>query len=196
MSHHQPSDRDLLREVYRHLDKASLLGKHRGMSEDDLRAFFRKLDRALPPDPPAPPKSVAAGTLVLYTDGGSRGNPGTAGYGYVLGEAGGKVIAERGGFLGRATNNEAEYAGLIAGLEAALAHGAKEILIRADSELLVRQLKGEYKVKSRNLMPLFLDARRLLDRFAGWRAEHIPRERNARADELANEAMDRGAESR
>ena len=134
-----------------------------------------------------------AGRIILCTDGGSRGNPGPAAFGIVLAEESGRVLRERGEFIGLATCNEAEYRGLIAGLEEARNLGPRQLLIRADSELLVRQINGQYKVKSRRLMPLVIRARQLLREFSAWRVEHVPREMNARADALANEAMDRGA---
>ena len=128
----------------------------------------------------------------LFTDGGSRGNPGVAGYGAALMDAQGKTVEESGECIGHATNNEAEYQGLLAGLRMAARRGATELVIRSDSELMVHQLNGRYKVKSRNLIPLCVEARRLLGSFRSWRAEHIPRAQNARADMLANQAMDRG----
>jgi len=206
------SDQELLRSIYRRLDRKAVLQDHPGLTEKKLVEFFRRAD-ALLSQPRAPDKSaVVAGReaapearrpsgagdsaghrkLILHTDGGSRGNPGPGGYGIVLMDESGRVIAERGKFIGRTTCNEAEYAGLIAGLEEARTHGASEILIRSDSQLLVRQIQGEYKVKSRRLMPLFLRAREMLQEFAAWRAEHVPREQNSRADALANEAMDDG----
>lgn len=186
-----PPDRDLLRDVYRYLDRNTLLRKYPDMSEDDLRDFFRRLDSRIPQVQAPVQECSGEGAVVLNADGGSRGNPGKAGYGFVLADASGKLLCERGGFIGQATNNEAEYAGLLAGIEAARESGAKKLLIRLDSELLVRQLQGTYKVKSRNLMPLFMKARRLLEGFESWRIEHVRRELNSRADELANEAMDK-----
>ena len=105
----------------------------------------------------------------------------------------GRVVRELSEYIGRATCNEAEYRALIAALQAARELGAREVLIRADSQLLVRQLNGQYKVRSRSLMPLVLRARQMLQEFASWKAEHVPREMNSRADALANEAMDAGA---
>ena len=131
--------------------------------------------------------------LILCTDGGSRGNPGPAGFGAVLLDDSGRVVRELSEFIGRATCNEAEYRALIAALQAARELGARDVLIRADSQLLVRQINGEYKVKSRTLMPLVLRVRELLQKFASWKAQHVPREMNSRADALANEAVDRGA---
>ena len=127
--------------------------------------------------------------LILYTDGGSRGNPGPAGFGAVLTDAAGRVVRKGSGFIGRATNNEAEYRGLIAGLEMARDHDEVDLLVRCDSELLVRQITGAYRVRSARLRPLFERARRMLEGFARWRAEHIRREYNSVADALADQAI-------
>lgn len=130
--------------------------------------------------------------LVLYFDGGSRGNPGPAGAGVVLEDTQGKPVYEAGFFLGRMTNNMAEYSGLLKGLEEANRRGAKEITIFADSELVVRQLNGDYRVKNEKLLPLFEAAFGWLKKLERWRINHLPRERNHRADHLANAAMDAG----
>lgn len=135
----------------------------------------------------------ASGVLALYVDGASRGNPGPAGIGVVLKDAKGRVIAEISEFIGRGTNNVAEYRALIRALEEAAALGAREVVVRSDSELLVRQLSGEYKVKSPDLSPLHLDAHRLLKGFAKRTFERIPRGENAAADALANRALDASA---
>lgn len=131
---------------------------------------------------------------VLHTDGGSRGNPGPAGAAYVLQDPAGRVVSGRGRFLGIATNNVAEYEALLDGLEAALARGVEVLLVRSDSELLVRQLAGEYRVKNEGLKPLFERARELLAAFASARVTHIPRRANVQADSLANGAMDAAAD--
>ncbi|MCE9590424.1 MAG: ribonuclease HI family protein [Planctomycetes bacterium] len=130
----------------------------------------------------------------LNIDGGSRGNPGPAACGVVLRDGDGKTVHEAGYFLGRTTNNVAEYSGLLRGLEAALAMGVKELSILSDSELMVRQITGDYRVKSPDLKPLYDDARRLLARLGAWKIGHVYREGNGRADELANRAMDAKAD--
>jgi ribonuclease HI len=129
--------------------------------------------------------------LFLYCDGASRGNPGAAGAGAVLYDAHGGEVAGVYKFLGHATNNEAEYTGAIIGIEKAIALGARRVAIRADSQLMVRQLTGEYRVKAAHLRPLHQRVMVLLSKLEGWEAEHVPREKNARADALANEAIDR-----
>lgn len=129
-----------------------------------------------------------------YIDGGSRGNPGPAGWGVqVVGEDG-AVLAELHGALAHATNNVAEYHGLLAALGWAVDHGLAALHVRSDSELLVRQLRGEYRVKNEGLQPLFRDARALVARIGRVTFEHVPRERNKDADRLANLAMDQAAE--
>jgi ribonuclease HI len=127
---------------------------------------------------------------LLNTDGAARGNPGPAGAGAVLRNASGEIVAEIGKPLGVATNNEAEYMGLIVGLEAALEQGCQHIEIRLDSELVVRQIKGEYRVKNERLKPLYDRAMGLLHRFSGYDIFHVRRAQNAEADALAADAAD------
>jgi ribonuclease HI len=128
--------------------------------------------------------------LLVYSDGASRGNPGPAGAGAVISEPGGAVLRRLGRFLGSATNNVAEYEGLLLGLAGALEGGAREVHVRADSELLIRQLEGRYQVKHPALRPLFQKAKALLARFDRVRLEHVPRAQNAQADEMSNRAID------
>ncbi len=125
-------------------------------------------------------------------DGGSRGNPGPAGYGVRIERDDGTIV-ELKESLGRATNNVAEYSGLIAALRWAAANGVSKLLIRADSELLVKQMRGEYRVKSPGLQPLYEQARALARQIGDVRFEHVRREFNKDADRLANEAMDEAA---
>ena len=127
--------------------------------------------------------------MILFCDGASRGNPGPGAYGFVL-YSNNLVVFEEGQRLGSVTNNTAEYQGLIKGLEAALKHGASDILIKSDSELMVRQLNGIYKVKTPHIKTLYEIARALLQQFNSTKIEHIRREENTRADELCNQALD------
>jgi ribonuclease HI len=131
---------------------------------------------------------------VLRTDGGARGNPGPAGCGFVLEDSDGGVVRSGGRYLGEATNNVAEYRALVWGLETALEHGVRDIQVRADSELVVKQVKGHYRVKNAGLAPLHAAAGRLFARFDSWEIVHVRREENEAADELANRAMDLRAE--
>ena len=126
----------------------------------------------------------------IYADGASRGNPGNAGAGIIITAEDGKVIKKTGKYLGKTTNNEAEYQALIIALEEAKAMGATDIKIFADSELMVRQIKGEYKVKSEGLRPLYGKAMSILMGFKRYDIIHIERDKNKEADRLANEAID------
>ena len=126
----------------------------------------------------------------LSTDGGSRGNPGPAAYGYVLESEDGHVLDARGETIGRATNNVAEYRGLIAGLESALERGVDELEVVSDSELLVRQMLGEYKVKNETLRTLQQEAADLAARLSRVSYTAVPRAHNELADSLVNEALD------
>lgn len=130
--------------------------------------------------------------LQIHVDGGARGNPGPAGAGVVIHDDAGTLVHEGAYFLGKQTNNFAEYAALIRALEWSVEAHAGEVTIHSDSELLVRQLTGEYRVKSPILKPLFEQAQLLLLKLPRWTVKHIPREENARADALANRAMDLG----
>ena len=130
-------------------------------------------------------------TLTLEFDGGSRGNPGPAGIGVVVRAADGTALITLGRFIGRATNNVAEYRALITALEQAQTLNAKSILIRGDSELIIKQMRGEYKVKHPDMRELYDEAQDLLHQFDEARIEHNLREKNELADTLCNLAMDR-----
>jgi ribonuclease HI len=138
-------------------------------------------------DTPERPTNI----FVAYVDGASRGNPGPASYAVILRGPDGAVRFETGKYIGRATNNVAEYYGLITALDYAATQGIGRLLVRSDSELLVRQMQGRYKVKSLDLQPLHERARKLAKAFAYFAIEHVPRELNREADELANVALDR-----
>jgi ribonuclease HI len=132
------------------------------------------------------------GSAIANIDGGSRGNPGPAGYGVHIEQSDGTIL-ELKEFLGSRTNNVAEYSGLLAALRWAAEHGVSELRIRSDSELLVKQMRGEYRVKNPGLLPLYEEARALMRTIARVTFEHVRREFNTDADRLANEAMDEGA---
>src|ERR1700722_5269347 len=130
--------------------------------------------------------------LIAHSDGGARGNPGPAGYGVVIQDQSGNQIAALSEYLGHQTNNFAEYQGLIGALEYALQHGPKALKLISDSELLVRQIKGIYKVKNPTLQDLHGRAKELIARLDWFSIGHALREHNTEADRLANEAMDKG----
>lgn len=147
-------------------------------------------------DPPqeqddADNSATSGSTLYLYTDGASRGNPGEGGAGVVITDDMGNEVFMKGFYLGQCTNNEAEYKALIIGLAEASGSGCDNIAIFLDSQLIVRQINGEYQVKNKNLIPLFGQVMDLLAFFRRYRVEHIPRSENTRADQLANEGIDK-----
>src|SRR5258706_5622190 len=148
--------------------------------------------KALFPDHDNAPRETPAHYLVAHSDGGARGNPGPAGYGVVIKDEAGRTVAALNEYLGHQTNNFAEYRGLIAALEFAIKHGPKALKVISDSELLVRQIKGIYKVKNAVLQDLHGRAKELIAQLDWFSIGHALREQNRDADRLANEAMDKG----
>src|SRR5437899_4418213 len=136
--------------------------------------------------------AIAENYLIAHTDGGARGNPGPAGYGIVIHDARGKKIAALSQYVGLQTNNFAEYQALIGALEYAVEHGHKALKVISDSELMVRQIKGIYKVKNSVLKELHARAKELIAKLDWFSIEHVLRGKNSEADRLANEAMDKG----
>jgi len=130
--------------------------------------------------------------ITVHVDGGARGNPGPAAIAAVLTDAGGEVVDSAARVIGRATNNVAEYRALIFGIERAVALGATELELVGDSELVVKQVRGEYRVKDPNLKPLHGQAMSALRGLDGWSIRHVKRDQNAHADELVNDALDAG----
>lgn len=128
--------------------------------------------------------------VIIHTDGASRGNPGEAGIGVTISTTDGQKIAEISEYLGITTNNIAEYKALIRGLEEALLSGATEVEVYTDSELMARQINGQYKVKNEGLLPLYGEAKKLLGQFGSAKVTHVRRELNKAADKLANLAID------
>lgn len=146
--------------------------------------------RATALTPQAPPVSEQRAPSQLWFDGGSRGNPGPAAAGFVLRDESGREIEREGSYLDETTNNVAEYSGLITGLKRALQRGARHLDIYSDSELVVRQLTGAYKVKHAGLRPLYDEAVALLGRLDSWNVRHVRRSENAVADAIVNETLD------
>jgi ribonuclease HI len=130
--------------------------------------------------------------LIAYSDGGARGNPGPAGYGVVIQDEAGKKVAALSQYIGHQTNNVAEYQGLIGALEYAVEHGPKALKVISDSELLVKQIRGQYKVNNPTLKDLHARARQLIRQLEWFSIQHVLRGKNQEADRLANEAMDKG----
>lgn len=130
--------------------------------------------------------------LRIHTDGGSRGNPGPAGLGVVIKDAAGAIVEEHARYLGKTTNNQAEYMAVIVGLERCLALGATEVEVVADSELLIKQAQGEYRVKNPDLQTRFREMKGYEAKIGTVKYRHVRREYNKEADALANKAMDEG----
>ena len=128
--------------------------------------------------------------VIVHVDGGARGNPGPAAVAAVAAEPGRGVVAERNSYIGEATNNVAEYRAVLLGLELAKDLGASQVELVNDSELVARQIGGQYKVKNAGLKPLYLETMRALREFAEWSVRSVRRESNERADELVNKALD------
>ena len=179
----RPKDADLLRVLAKTLDVASLLEEHPEVPRGDLRRILEEAARRL---------DETSGEVFLYTDGASRGNPGPAGAGAVLLDGRGKVLGESSEYLGEATNNEAEYRALLLGLSLARLKGVKRLRLRSDSELLARQLMGRYRVRHPRLQVLFEAAKGLIGSFEAFHIERVLREENAKADVLANQAIEEG----
>jgi ribonuclease HI len=140
-------------------------------------------------EPPAPPGGDVT-RVVVHVDGGARGNPGPAAAAAVVGTPDGEVLDEAGVALGRATNNVAEYRGLLLGLDRARVLGAEEVDVINDSELVANQVNGRYKVKHPDLKPLHAEALERLEGFRRWSVRSVPRAENAQADRLVNETLD------
>jgi ribonuclease HI len=205
MSPQETSPGELLRAIARLEHLESTLDALPGMSLPVARRLLQEaaelVEAASPlsaPRPPAQRSRAEPGeslprvvrVLRVFSDGASRGNPGPAGAGAVLALPSGEVVERLGLFLGVQTNNHAEYMGAILGLRRALELGAEEVELFADSQLLIRQLAGRYRVKSPTLRPLHAEARALLAQFRRHTLTHLPREENREADEMSNRAID------
>jgi len=193
----QLTDRQLLRLIREHLDVDALLAAHPEVSGADLEALWSRLGLGEQAARPAERQrhlfqAPATGSRIVVArcDGAARGNPGPAAIGVLLLDPRGDVLHQFGERIGSTTNNVAEYTAVIRAAEEALALGATELRLLLDSDLLVQQLRGAYKVRAPHLRPLHAQARELLARFAGWTVRHVPREENTDADALANQALD------
>jgi ribonuclease HI len=190
---------DLLKSFLRELSKTLDLRKtieRLNITEDEARSFFSTIDRKLFGQKPSAQKaskrrpSEKDRFFSVYVDGASRGNPGEAGAGAVIKDREGNIIKRVKRRLGVTTNNIAEYNALIMGLKEALRIGCRRIKVFADSELIVKQVKGEYRVKNEGLRPLYSKAIHLIEGFDGFEISHITRDKNAEADRLANRAIE------
>ncbi|WP_310599509.1 ribonuclease HI family protein [Desulfobulbus sp.] len=193
-----PAREHILRQLADHLDDDTFRRIFPDQHPDAIRGLLlgRQPTAAVNRATAAPtvrstPAGKATTACRLFTDGASRGNPGQAGAGAVLLGERGEELAACSVYLGTCTNNVAEYKALLVGLEEAQRKGCGQLAIFLDSELIVRQVQGRYKVKNETLLPLFRQVRERLDRFETWSIAHVPRAQNARADQLANQGIDR-----
>ena len=200
-----PADESVLRHLAQTLSVTKTLKRFPSLTPKLLQDIFLRCAARVKEDPrppaavlppeepkpsPSPLSSMELPEFFIYADGASRGNPGEAGAGAVLSDSRGRTLKELKVYLGMASNNVAEYQAAILALERALELGAKSVTLSLDSELVVRQLRGEYRVREPHLKILHQKAREVLNRFSRYSILHIPREENRRADQLANEAID------
>ncbi len=188
-----PAEETLLRHLAQTLSVTKTLRRFPSVQSKDLREILlRCAQRAEAPNAPAraEPGKKQLLEFFIYTDGASRGNPGEAGAGVVISDSRGRTIKEIKQFLGVATNNVAEYRAVILALGKALNLGGGRVTLYLDSELVARQLRGEYRVREEHLHPLHREAIDLLNQFLQYNIQCIGREENRRADQLANEAID------
>lgn len=176
---------DALLSLARDLDVKAVLKQH-GLHKEDLQAILLQAASALAAGEETPVEEAA---FTLYTDGAARGNPGPAGAGFVI-YKGGRMLEGQAQYLGKTTNNQAEYNALILGLTRLKELGAARVAVKSDSELMVKQMNGEYRVKNRDLMKLVADAQKLARGFKEFSIAHIPREQNREADRMSNRAID------
>ena len=176
---------EILRIIYKNLDFEKIEQDSPQLSKKVIENFFIQLSKQFEE------KENQFETIYLYSDGGSRGNPGKAAIGAVLLSEDNTVIEKICEFIGVTTNNVAEYTALIKGVERALFYGVKKLHIFVDSELIVKQVKGWYKVKNHKLIPLHRELKTLLEKFEKTEINHIARELNTEADRLVNKALDK-----
>lgn len=191
-----PSEESVLRHLAQTLSVTKTLKRFSSLKAQDLQEILLRSARRVEENRgPAPrlPDRKGLPEFFIHADGASRGNPGEAGVGAVITDARGRTIKELKRFLGLATNNVAEYQAVILALEKALDLGAGSVTINSDSELVVRQIRGEYKVREAHLKELHRRVLENLNRFSRYSIHYVPREENRRADQLANEAIDQKA---
>lgn len=195
------SPQQLAALIYRYLDTERLFRENPSVTREMIDAFLQKnvplkkeVGDASVVHPQRPPHAhdgaKKPNELIIHTDGASRGNPGKAGIGVAIFDKGYNLIEEVCSFIGNATNNVAEYKAMILATQKAIDHNAKKVLFKTDSELLVRQLNGVYRVKNSNILPLYAELAALLSKIPAWKIQHVYREENACADALANRGID------
>ncbi len=190
--------------ISKYLNTEKLIRENPSVTQEMIDSFFReicRIERKEPVDACLPhreiPHSKRTGfrELIIHTDGASRGNPGKAGIGVAIFNEDYQLVADVCRFIGETTNNVAEYQAMILAAQKAIAYHVKKVTFKTDSELLVRQLNGEYRVKSSNILPLYDELMKLLKKIPAWEIQHVRREENVIADSLANRGIDTTAEN-
>ena len=200
MKENSISDEELLALIRKNIDIKELKKQNKKVTKKridkllhDITNYIKENERPiLSPSDPVDVRSTAKkfDTLIINIDGASRGNPGKSGIGVAIFDKDLKLVKEVCEYIGTATNNVSEYKALILGAKEAIKFHPQETLFKSDSELLVKQIKGEYRVKNPHLMYLFSDAQGLLKKLPKWKIKHIPREENQKADMLANKGIE------
>ncbi len=193
------SDRELLSLVHKSMDMEILKKKNETITKkrvdklfQDLKGYIKKDDLTTSDKDETDDSNIKKeiDLIIVNTDGGSRGNPGESGIGVAIFDKDSNLIHEACDYLGIATNNIAEYKALILGIKLSMEYNAKEILFKSDSELMVKQIKGEYRVKNPQLKLLFTEVKELLRKLPNWKIMHVRREENSEADLMANKGID------
>ncbi len=197
------SSQELMTLISKYLDTEKLVRENPAVTREMIDAFFQKIlktkewkvqdDSCLPHHDIPQRKQKGVKDIIIHTDGASRGNPGKAGIGVAIFNENYHLIEEVCRYIGKATNNAAEYQAMILAAQKAIAYPAKKVIFRTDSELLVRQINGEYRVKSTNILPLYNELMELLAKIPAWEIQHVRREENVVADTLANRDIDTSA---
>ncbi|MHC4321476.1 MAG: ribonuclease HI family protein [Planctomycetota bacterium] len=194
------SDHELLVLIHKSVDVAKLKEQDKTITKKRVDKLFQDLKGHVKKEDMAASEKEIAGTssikkeadlIVVNVDGASKGNPGESGIGVAIFDKDSNLISEASDYLGVATNNIAEYKALILGIKLSTKYNAKRILFKSDSELMVKQIKGEYKVKNAQLKLLFAKAQSLLKKLPNWKIMHVPREENKEADLLANKGVEK-----
>ena len=198
------SDHELLALIHKSIDMEKLKEQDRSITKKRVDTLFQNLKDHVKKDDPAISEKEITGTssikkeadlIVVNVDGASKGNPGESGIGVAIFDKDSNLINEACDYLGVATNNIAEYKALILGIKLSTKYNAKRVLFKADSELMVKQIKGEYRVKNAQLKLLFTEAQSLLKKLPNWKIMHVPREENKEADLLANKGVEMSIKS-
>lgn len=199
------SDHELLVLIHKSIDIEILKEQDKTITKKRVDKLFQDLKGHVKKEDPAGSEKEIAGTssikkeadlIVVNVDGASKGNPGESGIGVAIFDKDSNLINEACDYLGVATNNVAEYRALILGIKLSTKYNAKRVLFKADSELMVKQIKGEYRVKNAQLKLLFTEAQSLLKKLSNWKIMHVPREENKEADLLANKGVEMSTKNR